>query len=325
MTTNNNNISAPDLTKRPPRSPRIRLGGYVLLPRMLDKGRAEIAGQSGEYHYNCPLDQHFVNFVGIDPAALREELAAGKGDGEILAWINETAQHKRTPWEIEQWSEYMQRRGPDSDAESLQYFARHARTRSSQTREDIKTWADVLDLDDYVTFGGEAVSAPRVGSNEELAPAVGFEPTTNRLTADRSTTELRWNLGVYRLLTAIRGASASFEDAGEGYSRWPIFFTDVEIFMQAGALPPVMPGLLARSLSGFGLTTGDYITLSIGTRSHRPARRNPARRAALRAGSEDSRRGARKLRAAAARDADHVCLRDARSGGGAHRFQTVLR
>ena len=25
-----------------------------------------------------------------------------------------------------------------------------------------------------------------------LAPEVGFEPTTNRLTADRSTTELRW-------------------------------------------------------------------------------------------------------------------------------------
>jgi hypothetical protein len=27
---------------------------------------------------------------------------------------------------------------------------------------------------------------------QKLAPAVGFEPTTNRLTADRSTTELRW-------------------------------------------------------------------------------------------------------------------------------------
>jgi hypothetical protein len=27
---------------------------------------------------------------------------------------------------------------------------------------------------------------------KQLAPAVGFEPTTNRLTADRSTTELRW-------------------------------------------------------------------------------------------------------------------------------------
>jgi hypothetical protein len=26
----------------------------------------------------------------------------------------------------------------------------------SQTREDIKTWADLLDLDDYVSFGGKA-------------------------------------------------------------------------------------------------------------------------------------------------------------------------
>ena len=28
-----------------------------------------------------------------------------------------------------------------------------------------------------------------------MAPAVGLEPTTNRLTADCSTTELRWNSG----------------------------------------------------------------------------------------------------------------------------------
>ncbi|HKS37360.1 MAG TPA: DUF5069 domain-containing protein, partial [Verrucomicrobiae bacterium] len=35
--------AAPDLTQRPPRSPRSRLGGYSLLPRMLDKGRATLA------------------------------------------------------------------------------------------------------------------------------------------------------------------------------------------------------------------------------------------------------------------------------------------
>jgi hypothetical protein len=142
-----------DLTKRPPRSPRVRLGGYVLLPRMLDKGRAEIAGLNGEYHYNCPLDQRFVNFVGIDPVALREQLAAGKGDGEILVWVDETAQHKRTPWEIEQWSDYMQRRGPDSDTETRQHFGEMLE-KLSRTREDITTWADLLDLDDYVSFGG---------------------------------------------------------------------------------------------------------------------------------------------------------------------------
>ncbi len=148
-------IAAPDLTQRPPRSPRTRLGGYALLPRMLDKGRAEINGQNGEFHYNCPLDQHIIHFLGIDPAALRDELAIGKGDGEILEWIKENARNTHQPWEVEQWSDYMQRRGPDSDAETLQYFS-EAVSKMAPAREDIKTWADLLDLDDHVTFGGKA-------------------------------------------------------------------------------------------------------------------------------------------------------------------------
>ena len=151
--TDNRKISAPDLTKRPPRSSRCRLGGYAILPRMLDKGRAEIAGINGEFHYNCPLDQHIVNFLGFDPEALRGQLAANKGDGEILEWLNANAKHKRAPWEIEQWSDYMQRRGPDSDEETLQMFAEMV-GKISKTREDIKGWADLLDLDDHVTFGG---------------------------------------------------------------------------------------------------------------------------------------------------------------------------
>src|SRR6185312_4147242 len=80
-------IHSLDLTKQPPRSPRVRLGGYVILPRCLDKGRAAINGKVGEYHYACPLDQHFLDFAGVDPEAMKKELAAGKGDGEILEWI----------------------------------------------------------------------------------------------------------------------------------------------------------------------------------------------------------------------------------------------
>jgi hypothetical protein len=33
------NVAAPDLTKGPPRSGLCRLGGYAILPRMIDKGR----------------------------------------------------------------------------------------------------------------------------------------------------------------------------------------------------------------------------------------------------------------------------------------------
>jgi hypothetical protein len=148
-------ITAPDLTTRPPRSGRVRLGGYALLPRMLDKGRATLAGTNGEFHYNCPLDQHILNFLGLDPNALLEELAKDRGDGEILAWIQAHAKHQRSPWEIQQWSEYMGSRTADSDAETIAYFG-EAVGKFTKTREDIKGWADLLDLDDYVTFGGKA-------------------------------------------------------------------------------------------------------------------------------------------------------------------------
>ncbi len=148
-------ISAPDLTQRAPRSIRARLGGYIILPRMLDKGRATIAGKNGEFHYNCPLDKHFIDYVGIDTDALKTELATGKGDGEILEWINAHAKNKHTPWEIEQWSQYGLARTPDSDAETRGYF-NNMLDKISTTREDIRSWADLLDLDDYVTYGGKA-------------------------------------------------------------------------------------------------------------------------------------------------------------------------
>ncbi len=71
-----------DLTQRPPRSFRVRLGNYVVLARMLDKGRATLAKKNGEYHYDCATDQRLVQFLGFDPDALLKELATGKGDGE---------------------------------------------------------------------------------------------------------------------------------------------------------------------------------------------------------------------------------------------------
>src|SRR6185503_17519281 len=76
-----------DLTQRPPRSFRVRLGNYVVLARMLDKGRATLAKKNGEYVYNSPTDQRLVQFLGFDPDALLKELATGKGDGEMLEWV----------------------------------------------------------------------------------------------------------------------------------------------------------------------------------------------------------------------------------------------
>jgi hypothetical protein len=144
--------TGPDLTKAPPRSPRVRLGGYAILPRMLDKGRATLAGKNGEYNYACPLDQRFLDFAGIDPEALKKQLAAGKGDGEILEWIEANAKRKHTPVEVGAWSAAAEARVP-TDVESRQFF-NELHQKAAPKREDIATWFDLLDVDDYVSFGG---------------------------------------------------------------------------------------------------------------------------------------------------------------------------
>ncbi len=150
------NNSSPDLTQRPPRSPRVRLGGYVLLPRILDKGCAALLGKLGDYHYaGKGLDRHFFNFVSLDHEALTKEIAKGGGDWEILAWIQANAKTLRQPWEVIAWSEYHLRRSPDSDHETLTDFADEVK-KFNATREDINTWFDLLDLDDYCSFGGKA-------------------------------------------------------------------------------------------------------------------------------------------------------------------------
>jgi hypothetical protein len=146
--------NTPDLTKQPPRSPRVRLGGYVILPRCLDKGRATLAGKNGEFHYACPLDQRFLEFAGINPKALKKELAKGKGDGEILKWIEKNARHKRSAPEIAAWSAWQEQRAPDNP-DSREYF-NGLHKAVAPKRTDIVTWFDVLDVDDYVSFGGKA-------------------------------------------------------------------------------------------------------------------------------------------------------------------------
>ncbi len=145
---------APDLTQRPPRSARVRLGGYVILPRMLDKGRATLKGKNGEFHYNCPLDQHFLEFVGTDAEKLKEQLAAGKGDWEMLQWINDNAKFKRTCPEILAWSSYHEQRVP-TDVETRNFFNELHKSTASH-REDVSNWFDLLDLDDFVSYGGKA-------------------------------------------------------------------------------------------------------------------------------------------------------------------------
>jgi hypothetical protein len=146
-------VPAFDLTQRPPRSPRARLGGYVILPRILDKGRAVIAGTNGEYNYACPIDQIFLQYAGVDAEKLKARLAAGDGDGEILEWIRKHAAKPRGDAEIAAWSACMEQRVPSTV--EMRAFFHGVHEKVAPKRDDIATWFDLLDLDDYASFGGK--------------------------------------------------------------------------------------------------------------------------------------------------------------------------
>ena len=145
------NLNKPNLTQHPPRSVRVRLGGYAHLPRLLDKARAVIGGHGGEFHYNCPLDRHFFAFTGIDHKKMFTAVKSGKSDSAMLAWVGKHT--RRQPHEIAAWSAWIEQHGPGGK-DGHRWLAEVVE-KSAAGRTDIRSFADLLDLDDFVSYGGK--------------------------------------------------------------------------------------------------------------------------------------------------------------------------
>ena len=54
--------------------------------------RAVLVGCEGEYFSNCPLDQRWLTFTGIDYETFRSFVATGATDEQIAEWIGEHCQ-----------------------------------------------------------------------------------------------------------------------------------------------------------------------------------------------------------------------------------------
>src|SRR3982750_4413458 len=81
---------ARDLRKTPPRSPREKLGGFVIAARMLDKCRADLLTINGEYNfYPCGLGAYFWKFTGLDAQQFKDFVAEGATDREVDDWIRQ--------------------------------------------------------------------------------------------------------------------------------------------------------------------------------------------------------------------------------------------
>ena len=140
---------AKDLTKEPPRSLCQRIGGYAVLARMADKGRATLNGTAGEYHFNCPLDNMLFSFKGVQAEVVKNLLASGATDEQVAAWLDANGIPK-TADEIKAWSDSVEAIQPYQNPEQREWFA------SECTRlglDPVKSrFCDYLDTDDRVSF-----------------------------------------------------------------------------------------------------------------------------------------------------------------------------
>src|SRR5437879_1044043 len=88
------NVTGKDLTKEAPRSPRIRIGGYAILGRTIDKCRALVAGNIGEYHFDCPLDNMLFGFKGVKGDDFKAQIENGASDQQMAEWLDQSGQKK---------------------------------------------------------------------------------------------------------------------------------------------------------------------------------------------------------------------------------------
>jgi hypothetical protein len=96
------------------------LGGYVILPRLIDKVRLHARGElPPDYVKNLlasptALDGRFLEFSGIEAEELRKVILRSKTDAEVLAWVEQNgAPH--TDEEKREWMEMIDAYRPGAE------------------------------------------------------------------------------------------------------------------------------------------------------------------------------------------------------------------
>src|ERR687885_519039 len=142
----NKNVNGKDLTKEPPRSPRVRIGGYAILGRTLDKCRALVAGNIGEYHFDCPLDNTLFGFKGVKGVDFKAQIENGASDQQMAEWLDQSGQPK-TQDEVESASLY-------NDPEKREFFVEECQKLGLDPAKT--TTFDWLEADDKASHAEKA-------------------------------------------------------------------------------------------------------------------------------------------------------------------------
>jgi hypothetical protein len=138
-----------DLTKQAPHSPRDRVAGFAIADRTTDKCRASLAGNLGEYHYDCPLDNQLFSFKGINGEQFKAAVQAAKNYEDVGVWLQANGT-KKTPAEIKTWSDEMEAGSMMKNPEKRAYFTEECKRLGLDPAKS--TTFDWLEADDRASF-----------------------------------------------------------------------------------------------------------------------------------------------------------------------------
>ena len=135
------------MQKLRPRSPYEKLGGYVHLPRLIDKAKLHRKGLLDGYNYkNVGFDKHLLGFLKIDGDAFEEAVHRLEKDDAVLEWVQQNGV-KHSAEEIKHWNEAMISRHPDTAAKKAR-FNHFLKESGGAGRKDIRTYFDLIEFDE---------------------------------------------------------------------------------------------------------------------------------------------------------------------------------
>ena len=145
----NQEVKGKDLTKEAPRTPKKMLDGYVILARTLDKCRALLAGNVGEYHFDCPLDNQLFGWKGIKGDDFKAAVAKGAADEEMVKWVDSHGTPKSDA-EKKQWVAAMMKESLINKPDKRDHFIEE--TKKLGLDPETTSLFDWLEADDKASY-----------------------------------------------------------------------------------------------------------------------------------------------------------------------------
>ncbi|MBV8149984.1 MAG: DUF5069 domain-containing protein [Candidatus Eremiobacteraeota bacterium] len=134
-----------DLREHPPRSPREMLAGLVLLPRTIDKARAQLQGTLGDYKIGPGLSAYLLEWLGIAEPDFLAAVAELRDDEKIGAWVRA----RSDPSAYAEINDRLLNRRIRDDQHRADVLTRYP---GLADRPDLWNWFEILDYDDALTF-----------------------------------------------------------------------------------------------------------------------------------------------------------------------------